>query len=98
FYGGELADLGDVLADADRLRRVDAPRDGRFDLIGGEADLVVVGRIGAGSERAPPVGGLIEVGPLRGERPAADVLDRRLVRVDVTAAGAPFDAHVADGH
>ena len=46
----------------------------------------------------PARDGLVEVGAAGGERPAAEIVEGRLVRGDHAGAGAGFDRHVADGH
>src|SRR5690606_14695571 len=89
---------GDVLVDGDGLARVDAPGDGRRDVLGADHDDVVVVAAGVGGQRAPGGDGLVPRLALGAVRPALEVVEGRLVRVDVAAARAALDRHVADGH
>ena len=64
-----------------------------------ELDAVVVARVGVGrASRATSATARSHASPLRRELAAAQVVERRLVGVDVAAARAALDRHVADGH
>ena len=91
-------DRWDRLADAQRLSGSDAPSDGRLDIGSVEFHDVIELGVQTGSKTQPPLGGSLKVFALRRHRPAAQVVDRRLIGVDVAATCASFDAHVADGH
>src|SRR5438046_2635042 len=87
----------DALADAHGHLGVDAPRDDGLD--GHAVDLLDVVERGAGlgRDRLPPRRRPVE-GLTGGRvRLAAQVVDRRLIGIDVAAPRAALDGHVADG-
>src|SRR5690606_13591773 len=95
---GCCRDAGHVLVDGDGLTGVDAPCNGGRYVFCPDAHHVVVMATRVGGERAPAVDSQVERGSLGCVRPALEVVERRLVGVDVTAAGAAFDRHVAHRH
>src|SRR5262245_61593230 len=97
FIGRETPGRWQSFADTHGLRRIDSPGDRRLDLRTVNFDLVIKLCRWSRGEPEPPLGSLFEGRSLRHERPTAQIVDCRLVGVDVAAASPPFDAHVADG-
>src|SRR5690606_23437372 len=91
-------DAGDVLVDGDGLPGVDAPGDRRRDVLRADDDEVVVMAAGVGGRRPPGRYRLIPGTTGRAVRSSREVIDGGLVGVDVTAARAALDRHVADRH
>ena len=77
--------------------RGNAPRDGRLDVSGGDADDVVEGGVRIRSEGQPARGGGVEVSHVH-VGSAVEVGDGFRVGIHVAAASSAFDGHVADGH
>jgi len=87
----------DVLGDGDTCVWGNAPSDGRLDVLGGDFHDVIEMRIGIRGEGEPALGGFVEIVVVH-VWTAFEVFDGFGVGIDVAAAGATFDGHVADGH
>ena len=97
FHGG-TAGFRNCFLDADRLPGIDAPCDSWLDVGGVDHGLIIKFSVGAGCQTQPPFGRLVESASLRSIRAISQIIDRRLIRVDVTATSPTFDAHIAHGH
>ena len=76
----------------------DAPGDGRFDVFRIDGDDVIKDGVGIRGEGFPACDGFIPIRFGRGVRATFEEVEGGLVWVDVTAACAALDRHVADRH
>ena len=84
--------------DADAHARVGAIGDHGFDVGGVDIDLLVEAGAFVGIELFPVGQLFIPFGAFGGELAALQVGEGRFIGGDHAAAGAHFDAHIADGH
>ena len=104
FFDGRPLILGEGFFGRNRLTNADAvigrnaPRDGRFDVVGLESLHVVEFGIGVAGDGFPPRDRFVPIGGLRRAFTALEVVESNLVGIDVAAARAAFDGHVAHRH
>ncbi len=96
--GGRAFGRRHILGDGDGLVGAGAPGDGGGHVLGADADDVVVAGVGVGGGGAPFGDGVIPGVTGGGIGPAFEIFEGLVIGVDVAAAGAAFDGHVADGH
>ncbi len=89
--------IGDVLRDGDPRVRGNAPGDGWLDLGGVDFHDIVEMGVGIRGEGKPAGGGLVEIIVIH-VGTALEIGDSLGIGIDVSAARAAFDGHVADGH
>ena len=93
-----LRGIRDGFVDADTLIRGDAPRDRGLDVGGVDLNHVVVFRVWIGCERLPVLDCGVPLVSGWGVGTALEKLEGLLIGIDVTAAGASLDSHVAHSH
>ena len=96
--GGLVGRLRDPAADGRRLAWIRPPGHPGLEAAGVQAHLAVETGVGVTRKRAPVVQGALPAGAFRRHRPALEPGEGLVVGRHHSKAGAPLDAHVANGH